>query len=261
MTAAAIAVALRPSALAALVSVTITGAVVGETMTVTRKVGTGAPQPVMGASAVPAATRVLVDPEAPLNRAATWTVTTTSGATATSAALTVPADLATLADPVRGIVAECAVITRDDWRRTQRVDVVQVEGSTTPAVIWDVPSGKQMPVQLLTLDSTAETAIGALLDTGNALLLRCACGQHSDVWIQSIDSQAGASRLVKRSASVLRQWELGTCLVFGTNPRAAEAALGNTLGDVYDAVAVKTLGAISDRWATLGAIAEADLGA
>lgn len=260
MTAVVLSAAFRPSALAALLTISITNAAAGETMTVTRKVGTAAAQPVMGATTIQAASRTLIDPEAPLNRAATWIVTTSTGATA-SAVLAIPAELAVVADPVRGIVASCAVITRDEWRRTQRVDVVQVEGSDIPAVIWDLPSGKQMPVQLLTLDKDAETALGRILATGNPLLLRCACGNHTDVWIQPVDGETGASRVVQRTASQLRQWELGRCLVYPTNPLASSIALGNTLGAVYDAVMPKTLGGIANRWDTLGAIAETDLGA
>ena len=54
MSVVTITAALRPSSLAAALSITVTGAVAGETMTVVRRVGTTATSPVMGASAIQA---------------------------------------------------------------------------------------------------------------------------------------------------------------------------------------------------------------
>lgn len=261
MTTVTIAAAVRGSAHAAILIITVTGAAAGETMTVSRRVGTTPAQIVMGTEAIEAQSRVLIDPETPLNRAATWTVTTSTGASATSAQLTVPVELATLADPIRSLTAECAVIDRDDWRRAQRVELITVEGSSHPAVVWDVPLAKTMPITLLTFTPAAEAVMDRLMATNDPLLLRCVCGHHADVWIQSISDAAGSSRLIKRGSADTRSWDLGSCLIYSANPRAGLAAKAAGLGDVHDAVEPKVLGAIADRWGTLGAIAEADLGA
>lgn len=250
----------RTSGRSAALLIAVSGAAVGETMTVARRVGASALAPVMGASSITAASRVVIDPEAPLNRAASWVVTTSTGVTVESGPITVATDLAAIADPVTGATADCAVITRDALTRTNRAEVLQVEGDSTPWVVWDVPVGKQMPIEILTLTDDDAAALDKMLSTGDPILLRCGCLRHTDVWVQPVGESTGQSPLVKRAESQLRTWSLGECVVYGSNPRLGSAARSTTLGDLNNAVTPKTLGAIAARWANLGQIASADLG-
>ncbi len=259
MTTATITPVLVPSARSVRLSIAVDAAGVGETMSVTRRVGTAVPAAVMGATGLAAGSKVITDPEAPLNRAATWIVTFSGGLVVESDPLTVTAALASISDPVLGATAECAVVDRDSLTRTQRAEVLMVEQDPEPWVVWDVPVGKSMPVTMLTLTPAAESALDRMLATGDPILLRCVCGNHTDRWIQPVDDETSVTRLVKRPSDTSRLWDLGLCVVYSTNPRLDEAARGNTLGDLYNAVTPKTLGAIADRWPTLGAIAEDDL--
>ena len=257
MTALSIA-ATATSLLTVKLSITVTDPEDGETMTVTRRTGAASPVAGMGSSDIPAATTIITDPEAPLNRASRWTVTTSSGATIESDPITLEAELAALSDPILGILGMCAVVDRDTLSRTQRATMLTVEGDPTPWVVWDVPVGRTMPVQLLTLTSDAEAALNQILSTGDPIFLRCVCGYHTDRWIQPIGDGTTSSRVVAKGSDPSRLWDLGDCVVYAKNPLAAQKAKGSTLGDVYDFVSTKTLGAIADTWDTLGAIAEAD---
>lgn len=250
--------AIATSVLTVKLSITVADPEDGETMTVTRRTGAASPVAVMGASDVAAATTIITDPEAPLNRASRWTVTTSSGATIESDPVTLAAELAAISDPIVGVLGMCAVVDRDALSRAQRATMLTVEGDPTPWVVWDVPVGRTMPVQLLTLTPDAEAAVDQILSTGGPVLLRCVCGNHSDRWIQPIGDATTSARVVAKGSNPSRLWDLGDCVVYANNPLAAQKAKGSTLGDVYDFVSTKTLGAIADTWDTLGAIAEAD---
>lgn len=251
--------AVRTSARAAALSITVTGAAVGETMTVWRRVGTAALVQVMGAASIPAASRVVIDPEAPLNRAASWVVTTSTGASDESSQLTVPSPLSAIADPVSGVLADVAVITRDTASRINRVTVVQVEGDPTPWIVADVPMDARVPLRLLATSAAATTKVWQVLATGEPVLLRCGCGQHADVWVQPVGDAVSSEPLVATGGD-LTAFDLGECVVFAGNPDLTSLARSTTLGDVDAAVTPHTLGAIATRWATLGEIAAADLG-
>lgn len=260
MSAATITATITTSQRAVRLSITITGAAAGETMTLYRRVGSAALVPVMGATAIAAASRVITDPEVPLNRAASWVVKTSTNVQVESATLTVAAPLPTVADPVRGVTAACAVVDRDTVSRQQRADVLQVEGDSDPVVIWDVPAGARTPISLLTLTAVEAANMDRVVSAGNPLLLRCSCGQHTDQWIQPVETIVGA-RVVRKSSDPNRTWDLGSCILFASSPVSGTLARGNTLGMVYAAVASKTLAGIAATWSTLGAIAVADLGA
>jgi hypothetical protein len=257
--------AVRTSARAAALSVAVAGASGGETMTLWRRVGSAALVPVMGAGAIAAASRVIVDPEAPLNRAATWVVTTSTGASAESAALTVPSAsvagsaLATIANPDVGVLADVGVVDRDTTSRANRVELVRVEGDPDPWVITDVPMSARRTVQVLALSPDAADRVWAVLGDGGPVLLRCGCGQHSDLWLQPVGDSVDSAPLVSTGGD-LTVFALGECVVFAGNPDLTLEAAATTLGDVHSAVTPHTLGAIAARWATLGAIAAADLG-
>ena len=251
-----VAITVSPTAaLGARLAIAVSGAAVGETMTVTRRVGTRVPAVVMGGTAIPAESVSVLDPEVPLNRAATWVVTTSSGVVVESSALTVSASLAVVSDPVAGLLARCAVVERDALERVQRASQIQVEGDPTLWVVWDVPVGQTMPVSLLTLTREADDSMDAVLATGAPVLLRCVCGFHDDRWVQPVEKTSRA-RVVVAPDNPRRLWDLGSCVVYPGNPRLSESVRRATLGDVFDAVSGSTLGAIADRWATLGAIAE-----
>ena len=242
----------------ALLTIDVTSPGVGETMTLRRRAGSQL-LPVMGAAGIPAADRVLVDPEVPLNVATSWQLTFSGGLVIESDPLTIVAELGTLADPVRGIVADVAVIDRDQLSRTNRATLLQVERDPTLHVVWDVPVGQTMPLSLLTLTVEARDAVSRALETGDPLLLRCVCGLHADVWIQPTDDKTTAELLTPRAAAVSRRWLLGEVIVYTTNPRIGVVARWTTLGDIDAAVDPHTLGEIAARWGTLGQIATADL--
>lgn len=258
--------AVRTVTRGAALSITVTGAGVGETMTVWRRVGSAGLVEVMGAVAIPAQSRVIVDPEAPLNRAASWVVVTSSGVSSESGSLTVASgmaagmELGTVANPDVGLSVDIAVIARDSAARANRLELVRVEGDPDPWVIMDVPMAARVPVQLLALSEADAEQVWQVLADGGPVLLRCGCGRHQDMWIQPVGDSVEASPLVATGGDLVA-FDLGECVRFGGNPDLSLLALSTTLGDIDDAVDPHTLGAIAARWSTLGAIAAADLGA
>ncbi|MGC4106045.1 MAG: hypothetical protein QM753_06780 [Thermomicrobiales bacterium] len=260
MTTAVISAQPVASSLAVRLSLDVSGAASGETMSVLRRVGSGAPQPVMGATNIPAADVTITDPEVPLNRPATWLVVLSDGSTVESAPVTVAAGLAVVSDPVAGITTTCWVVSLDrELRRRGRADILQVEGDSALWVVWDLPTGQLAPVALMSRSADQAAQLDRMLASGNPLLVRCGCGQHRDRWIQPTGDTAEL-RITDVQAATPRLWQLGDCVVFSTCPVLGVRARGATLGDVHRFVQLKTLGGIAATWSTLGEIAAADLG-
>ena len=240
------------------VTVTVTGAVVGETMTVWRDDLSGVLRPEMGGRNIPAASTVIDDPCVMLGRPTWWRVVTSTAVSAISPTpVTIAATLPVLSDPVMG--DEVAVSIKD-WPELSyagRVTVIEVEGDPQRRILSDVESTPTSEPILWTATREELAAVRRILGRGRPVLLRATDRGVEDSWIQVTGRRE--QRITMRAADARRIHKL-TVEHWADVPDLDQRAKGDTLGMLAVAVSPQTLGSIAATWATLGGIASADLG-
>ena len=170
----------------------------------------------------------------------------------------IPADHPLMSDPWRGIVCPVTVLADgQDGTMAGRDTAVDVIGRRSRIHVWDVEAAPTFSPQFIT-EPADHAAFEDLMATGDPLLLRFPCMQHPDVWLQRGGDRTW-SWLTRRCQA--RKHTLSSCEEL-EGPPSDEAVWTDTLGDVHQVVggdSVGTLGAIAERWETLGEIAATDL--
>ena len=239
------------------VTVTVTSPVAGSTMTLYRVEGSRE-VPVLGAIDVPAASTVFDDVEVGLNTPATWRAVLSTGEVGTSAPRTVSNALCVLSEPYSGRWVEVAILDLGERESAQRGKALDIEETAEVVYVYDVESAERHPISLLTFTDEDQRALLDLAASGAPLLLRSACPVHAVGWFARDGGSRRTSRLNKYRASDPRMVHTFSSTVRVPIPAPDVRPAGDTLGDLH-AVVPTTLGAISTTWATLGAIAAADL--
>lgn len=239
------------------VSVTVTAPVAGSTFTLYRAEGSHE-VPVLGAIDVPAASTVFDDVEVSLNVPTRWRAVLSTGESGTSAIRTVANTLCVLSDPYLGQWVEVAILDLGDREAAQRGKALDIEETAEVVYVYDVESAERHPISLLTFSEEDRETLLKLAAPGSPLLLRAACQVHTVGWFARDGGSRRTSRLSKYKASDPRVVHTFSQTVRVPVPAPNVRPAGDTLGDLADAVPTN-LGAIEAQWATLGAVAAADL--
>jgi hypothetical protein len=170
----------------------------------------------------------------------------------------IPADHPLMSDPWRGIVCPVTVLA-DGQDRTMagRASAVDITGRRSRIHLWDVEGAPTFSPQVITEPGDHET-FEDLMATGDPVLLRFPCIEHDDVWLQRGGDRTWAWMSGRCQA---RKHTLSSCEEL-EGPPSDEAVWGDTLGDLHAAVGgddAGSLGAIAERWETIGDIAATDL--
>lgn len=240
------------------ITITVTGADPGETMSIYRIDGE-ARTAVLGAVNIPAVSTVITDAAVPLNRAVRWVVVFEADPeVVTIVPATVPSVFPLLSDPYTAEVVTVQVVEVDDELALRsRAEVLTVEGDVQPYVVGDRPTGYYGRLSLLTITAEDAAALFELAAVGKAMLLRCSCGLHGDRWIRVTEDLITA-RLVKKPALEARLHSWDGCIYLPRAPFPNRLTVADTLQELHDAVPT-TLADIATSWATLGEIAATDL--
>jgi hypothetical protein len=212
----------------------------------------GTPHPVRGGHAITGST-VLIDSDVDLNRPVTYLIRDTAGRSFTSAPISVPATRPVLSDPATG---DHTLVTIVSWPKRvfdPQSKPLWPHSATAPTVVVAPEHLPQSSPTLLTLTRAEEHAVHDRAATGRIVLLRPSCPQldPAHLLITGRDVERATDRIDDESR--LHHLDAQHVLADLTTPAA-----GDTLGDLHQAVPT-TLGAIHNRWATLGAIAAANL--
>ena len=232
---------------AARLVVTVSGATVGATLTVTRD-----GSPVLGGVGLPAASTVLHDAAPPLNRRLSWTAALSTGESATAVLPGIKSRRTIVSSPHRGLIAECTAAEQGQTQHEARVAVIPIENSPQPVIIED----RQLPPAYdreFDTDPDAETdAFHAVASLAGTLLVRHTCPTVRDAWVR----QTGTRRSETHHPD---DWVTHTLSLMEVGiPDVSMPASGDTLGDLAAAIPT-SLGDIAAEWSTLGDIAAADL--
>lgn len=175
-----------------------------------------------------------------------------------SAPVMIPADHPLVSDPWRGITCPVTVLAAgQDRTMAGRASTVDITGRRSRISVWDVEGAPTFSPQFITEPADHET-FEELMATGDPVLLRFPCMQHPDVWLQRGGDRSWAWMTGRCQA---RKHTISSCEELD-GPPSGEAVWGDTLGDLHAAVggdATGSLGAIAERWETLGEIAATDL--
>lgn len=194
--------------------------------------------PVPGLQDVVAATTVVTDHTAPLNRDLIYTVELNSGTEIKATAVQVLADFPLLTHPVTGDTA--SVIIQDWPERTRQTPgtLVQVAGRRSPIVLADVESMPTTAPVLMTRTRAAERDLEALTATGDVLHLRTIYPELADAFLAIQSRQTSRIQQFKGTdperLNTLSSQEIGP-------EDMREAGLGDTLGDISGAMPGATL--------------------
>ena len=195
--------------------------------------------PVPGLQDVVAATTVVTDNTAPLNRDLVYTLELNDGTSTRATPVQVLAQLPLLTHPVTGATAP--VIIQDWPERTRETTstIVKVAGRRSPIVLSDVESlGTSAPV-LMTRTREDERAIEDLTATGDVLHLRTLYPELEDAFLAVTSRQTTRVQQFK-GTSTERLNTLSSQEIAPEDMR--EAGRGDTLGDVSGAMPGATLG-------------------
>lgn len=235
-------------------------------VTLLRSSGTLGDQVVMGGENVPNGANSWDDPEVPFGVPTTWKIIPAQGPTFTSSTITVTGPPisgmagragAVLSDPRRGIHVPVVVLDEHvPTGRKSRAAAVDVEGRASRVIITSVEGAPTRTPRFLTETLLDAAAADEVLAPGRAVLLRSSCPAVPDEWLQPVGDRTVG--LLAGSGSPVRVHALGETEVLAGNPEPDVRALGDTLADLATVVPT-TLIALSAQWASLAAIAAADL--
>lgn len=239
------------------VSLTLIGEPAGTRVTLWRDDLSGALVGVAGGADLAAGT--VLDDTPALNRPTWYRGVVSDGRQVVAGPVTVTSTVPVLADPSAGDAVQVTVAQWPEIEITGRATplVVDVADPDADPVVWLTAPEAQAVAQvtLRTDDGPTLRQVRAMMRPGRPLLLRGSQPGLEDPWLVI------TGRRERRVTSRVYDWARYHVLDVGlprTPPDQTVPLHGDTLGDLA-AVVPTTLGAIADRWATLGDIARADL--
>lgn len=241
-------------------TITVTGATAGATMTVYR-VEQSREVPVLGARDVKAESNVYDDPVVDVNTATSWRVVLSTGESATTAGtLTIGSTYPILSEPHSGRFVPVVIMDMGERAAAQRGRAIDIEETADVVFLYDVESAVRFELRLLTLTEADRVGFLALVASGGPLLLRAACPVHRVGWFGRDGGERRSDLFGKHRPNDPRWVHTFASVVLVPEQRPDERPAGDTLGDLEAALpATRTLGNIAAQWVTLGAIAADDL--
>jgi endonuclease/exonuclease/phosphatase family metal-dependent hydrolase len=199
--------------------------------------------PVPGLQDVVAATTVVTDHTAPLNRDLVYTLELNDGTSTQAPPVQILADLPLLGHPVTGATARVIIQDWPDRTRETPTTLVKVPGRRSPVVLSDVESTPTSSPVLLTRTREAERELDDLVSTGDVLLLRTIYPALPDAFLAVTSRQTGRVQQFKGTSperlNTLTSQEIGA-------EDIREAGVGDTLGDLAGAMPGATLQQLAD---------------
>jgi hypothetical protein len=241
--------------------VSVTGLTIGDAVTLYRNVG-GDSEPVRGGStaSVTATAFVVNDNEQPFGAPFTYTaVVNTTNYVSASQNVALPGGKVVLSDAITGAAAEVIISAWDEKTYTRPAAMYRAGGRNV--VVSSANLGQfTADIELVTDSESSRVALFAVLDdpTEGVLQLRSADSTTYDgVDCYIVVTDAREKRYSQRGDDQRRFWTLTLVEVEGWSDLLTPA--GFTLLDLANAYTGLTLAAINSAYATLLAIAQADL--